>query len=222
MYRLGLRTLGVASVFVYASTAAAQGTGDTAATAALAAAPAAAPTGTPKPISFGILAGITVPSRALSYTAGTGWHAGALLNVDPGWPVSFRLEGAYDGLGSKDVGGNATLQEHFQTNIIRGTINALWHLPLAGDIKPYIIGGIGLYRESSDEKCIADTAGRCAAYNYSLNTISSITHRFGVNAGAGIDMHLTGFWVFSEARWNDISTTSWDSGVPIFSVGLHF
>lgn len=220
MNRLSLYTLGVASTVAYASVAVAQGTGDTTA-AAPAAAPAAmsadAPATSSRPFGVGVLAGATIPTGDLSKGAGTGWHAGAFVTATPEWPVSFRLEGVYDDFGTKDINTGVSAQTaSSHPSIVSGRINGVWHFPMTGDIKPYVIAGVGYYHIMIDGKCSStDTQNPCG-------DVSTSENKFGVNAGAGIDMHLSGFSAFVEARWHDIFTSGSSSQLVPISVGLRF
>jgi hypothetical protein len=74
-------------------------------------------------------------------------------------------------------------------------------------VRPYIIGGGGIYNERCDQ-CEAQT-------------------KFGINGGVGITVPLSGFSTMIEARYHLIfdsdseAGTSNSSFIPI-SVGLHF
>ncbi len=78
------------------------------------------------------------------------------------------------------------------------------NMPTSSGISPYFIGGIGIYNFSIP--------------NSSLDSQS----KFGWNAGAGINMPLSGFKTFIEARYHGVSTeggtTAW---IPI-SFGVMF
>ena len=212
MNRMSLYTLGFASALVYASTAVAQGT----------AAPAPATTaGTPmamasKPFSFGVLGGATVPTGNLSDDAGTGWHLGAFVAADRGWPISFRLEGVYHSFGTKDQSGDG-VTIHEQPSLMAGTLNGVWNFPVGGEIQPYLIAGFGIYRFSDNSTCSSTTAGAC-------NDLagSGSNTRMGINGGVGVNFHLSRFSTFVEARVHQVFTEGESSQMIPISVGIRF
>jgi hypothetical protein len=234
MNHMSLYTLWFASAVLYASSAAAQGTSDSAvAVSALtaASAPTAGTTDTSagasvgviaasRPFSFGVLGGASFHIH-LNNGLGTGWHAGAFATADPGWPISFRLEGVYTQFNyriqhaladSLTLGGKATYTY--------STLDGVWHFPMHGNIRPYLIAGIGIYQLGYDPKCSATPGASCSGYSSS----SQSANYFGVNGGAGITVHLSGFSTFVEARWHSISTSAGSSpaGILPISVGIKF
>ena len=94
-------------------------------------------------------------------------------------PVGLRFDAAYNEFGISDTDGNV--------NIPSFTANAIFKLPTGG-FTPYVIGGAGLYRVG------AELFGQTESEN-----------RFGWNIGGGISMPLSGFKVFVEARYNNVS-----------------
>ena len=151
------------------------------------------------PITFGIVGGATIPVGDLSDVAGTGWHAGALLEWStPTLPVGVRFEGTYHKFGEKD--------ENYP-NIIAGLVNLVWNFPMTQPytVRPYLIGGGGLY------------SYRCDGCSTSNN--------FGLNGGAGLRVPLSGFSTIIEARYhiafNSGAGASNRSFIPI-SVGILF
>jgi hypothetical protein len=186
-----LSLIATTSVLAVASTAAAQELGS--------------------PITFGVVAGVSVPLGDFSDFAETGWHAGALVQWDtPTYPLGIRLEGVYHAFGDK--GAVQTLNQGQQTsgadpNIIVGTLNGVWMFPMTQPyaVRPYLIGGGGIYNK------------RC-------NGCDSQT-KFGLNGGAGITVPLSGFSTIIEARFHIIFDSEAGSSnstfIPI-SVGLLF
>ena len=71
-------------------------------------------------------------------------------------------------------------------------------------IAPYAIGGVGYYRVSSS----------------ATGTVAS--NHFGFNAGAGLDVPLSGFTTFIEARYNRISESGVSTSFVPVTVGVMF
>jgi Outer membrane protein beta-barrel domain len=154
--------------------------------------------GTPS-VGFGVLGGASIPTGDFGNFAGTGWHAGALLDItNSDWPIGFRIDGVYHKFGNKSEG---------NPNMIVGTANALWMFPMTqpATVKPYLIGGVGIYNERCDG-CNSQT-------------------KFGINGGAGLELPLSGLSTIIEARYHLVfdsnAGSSKTSFVPI-SVGILF
>lgn len=153
------------------------------------------------PITFGVVAGASIPLGDFADFAGTGWHAGGLLQWDPPTiPVGFRVDGVYHKFGNKGTNDS-------NPNMIVGTLNAVWMFPMTQPytVRPYLIGGGGIYNERCDG-CDSQT-------------------KFGLNGGAGITVPLSGFSTIIEARFHVVFDSEEGSSnsyfVPI-SVGLLF
>ncbi len=153
------------------------------------------------PVSFGVMGGVSIPLGDYADFAGTGWHAGGLLEWNaPTFPVGIRVEGVYHKFGDKD-------ELDLYPNIIAGLANIVWHFPMTQPytVRPYLIGGGGIYNERCDG-CESQT-------------------KFGLNGGAGISVPLSGFSTIVEARFHIVfdseSGSSNSTFIPI-SVGLLF
>jgi hypothetical protein len=127
------------------------------------------------PVSFGIFAGASVPFGDLSDNyASTGWHAGGLLQWNsPTAPVGIRVDAAYHNFGNS---GTSTANP----SMVVGTINGMWLFPSTSTVRPYLIGGGGIYNERCDQ-CDSQT-------------------KLGVNGGLGVTVPLSGISTIIEAR----------------------
>ena len=161
------------------------------------------------PIAFGIVAGATVPLGDFGDAVKTGWHAGVLAQWNgAAFPLGIRGEVVYHSLGSE----SGTFED-VDFNILTATVNGVFMFPMSGvpTVRPYIIGGGGLYRVGCSDCGDLDSE-----------------NKGGINIGAGIEVPLSGFTSIIEARWHMIfdndDTIADDSNttfVPI-SVGLLF
>lgn len=132
------------------------------------------------PFEIGGAIGAAVPLSDLADFTDMGYNATFIVGYNPVFlPVGIRFDAAYNEFGLKDFDGNV--------NIPSFTANAVFKLPTGG-FTPYAIGGAGLYRPGGD------IAGQSGSEN-----------RFGWNLGGGVSMPLSGFKVFVEARYNNVS-----------------
>ena len=171
----------------------------TAAALAITAASAQAQAGTVlKPVRLGVALGAALPLGDFGQAVNTGYNATATLALQPaGMPLGFRIDAGFNQFGVKGGGANA--------NITGFTGNAVLPFATSYDLGPYVIGGVGYYHES-----LSGTLG------------SGSENHFGFNAGAGINIPLTGFTAFIEARYNRVSETGGSTAFVPITVGVLF
>jgi len=157
--------------------------------------------GTASPVTFGVVAGASIPLGDFGDFAETGWHAGALVEWNsPVFPLGIRVDGVYHAFGDK-----STVESN--ASIVAGTVNGVWLFPMTqpSTVRPYLIGGGGIYNERCDG-CESQT-------------------KFGLNGGAGVSIPLSGFTSIIEARFHIVFDSDAGSSnttfIPI-SVGLLF
>lgn len=132
--------------------------------------------------SFSIAAGATVPVGDAADGMKMGYNLTAGLGIKaPLAPVGFRLEGMFSQMDWK----NAT---QGNTTILAGIANATMSMMPT----TYLIGGLGLYNLRAGDLPAGFT--------------SDPTTKFGINVGAGLNIPLTGFGTFVEARLHYIMT----------------
>jgi hypothetical protein len=135
-----------------------------------------------KPFQLGVAGGGALPMSNLSTTSNTGYNGTVAMGINlPFIPVGLRVDGAYNAFGSKAAGGA-------KLRVMSATGNLVWGLPGIG-VSPYLIGGAGLYLPTVTAPGFASTT----------------EHHFGWNAGAGVNLPLSVFKAFVEARYNRIS-----------------
>lgn len=159
------------------------------------------------PVSFGVFAGASVPLGDFADFASTGWHAGGMLQWNsPSAPIGIRVDGAYH-----DFGVDADFaDQEANPSMIVGTINGVWMFPSTSTVRPYLIGGGGIYNE------------RCSGCDSQT--------KLGLNGGLGITVPLSGITTVIEARFHMVfdsedttggGSTSNTTFIPI-SVGILF
>ena len=135
-----------------------------------------------KPFQLGIAGGGSLPMSDLSNTAKTGYNGTVALGINiPLIPLGLRVDGAYNAFSGKTGVGVAGAKLH----VMSATGNIVWGLPMVG-VSPYLIGGAGLYMPTGTAPGVASTT----------------ENHFGWNAGAGVNLPLSVFKAFVEARYN--------------------
>ena len=152
-----------------------------------------------KPFQLGVAGGGSLPMSDLSNTTNTGYNGTVALGINlPFIPVGLRVDGAYNAFSEKAAGGA-------KLHVMSATGNVVWKLPSIG-VSPYLIGGAGLYMPT----VTAPGAN------------STTEHHFGWNAGAGINLPLTIFKAFVEARYNRVSLDNATMEFVPVTVGIMF
>ena len=169
------------------------------ASVALVAAPASAQLSFLKPISLGIAGGGSLPMSDFSNASNTGYNGTLALAIKaPIIPVGLRFDGAYNMFGAKVGDG--------KLHIASLTGNVMYNLPSIG-ISPYVIGGAGMYSS------VVSASGLPS---------SARANDFGWNAGAGINLPLTMFRAFVEARYNRVSVEGGSMEFVPLTFGIMF
>jgi opacity protein-like surface antigen len=159
------------------------------------------------PVRFGITGGAAIPVGGLSDFVKSGWTAGALVDIGlPLVPVGFRLDGTWNQFSDKALAGGGTGKER----IIAGTANIVYALNSLAMTKFYLIGGVGVYNVKAERTDLIIGGG------------TTTSTKFGVNAGVGVRVQLTGFSTFAEARWHDVITQGNDPKMIPITVGITF
>ena len=150
------------------------------------------------PVRVGIAAGAAFPLSDFGKLANSGYNAtGTLAFNPPELPIGFRADAAYNQFSAK--GASTT-----SSKVASVTGNVVLNMAAGTTATPYLIGGAGWYHVSSN------LAGTGSANN------------FGFDAGAGINIPLTGFTTFIEARYNRVSTTGAATSFIPVTVGVMF
>ncbi len=148
--------------------------------AAIAAAVSTSSAQSTKPVSLGISAGAAIPVSDLGNDYSTGWNATVSLGFNSyGSPLGFRVDGMYNSM-SPQSGVNLP-----DVKISSANANLVYALPGTG-IRPYLIGGAGIYGLKSDFPG------------------ASTTTKLGLNGGIGASFPLSGFNTFVEARLHHV------------------
>lgn len=155
---------------------------------------------------FHLAGGVSIPDGRLNSEANTGWHLSGGVGFSPlTMPVGFRFDASYHRFAFEPVA-RASLGGGADRTVMSGTANAILRIPMTMTSipwSPYVIGGVGLYRND------------CAS---SLDCFEADT-RLGWNLGLGTNMMLFGLNSFVEARWHSMG--GWGEVFPL-TVGVRF
>ena len=176
--------------------------------------PVAAQVAVSSPVRFGVTGGLTVPTGSLSDYSGTGWNAGALVDVGfPLLPLGFRVDAMWQQLPGKLASDGLSTATRF----IDGTLNATYSFGGLSAVNFYFIGGLGVYNVRMEAR--QTTYPPAGAFT---QTTTSSETRFGLNGGAGVRFRLSGMSTFIEARWHDVFTSGRSAQIVPVSVGIVF
>jgi len=143
------------------------------------------------PLKFTLFGGGAIASGSTADLVRTGYTVGGALDLKlPLMPIGLRGEVIYSSFGAKGLsatGANADATE------FGGNLNAVMWIPLptAGLVRPYLTAGPSYSRLE-----ISPTGGPG----------STTAHRWGFNAGGGVQVSLGDLGVRFDARYHRIST----------------
>lgn len=170
-----------------------------AATAAAGTAGAQASVTATKPLSIGVSGGASLPTGDLGNVSNTGWNLNGHLGLaSPAMPISFRGDVGYNNWGAKDFSGN-----RHAWNL---TGNAVYDIPQATGVSPYILGGLGAYKMGASAGSIS----------------SSDSWRFGFQVGGGVKLPLSGFNTFIEAKYVQVNQDGGNAQFVPITFGVMF
>jgi opacity protein-like surface antigen len=151
--------------------------------------------GSTRSVNFGIAAGATFPTGDFGDFYDTGFNVMGTLGFQPAaMPVGLRFDAAYNSFGA-----NGNFDD---AKIISGTANAVLTTSNMAGVKPYLIGGLGVY-------------------NLDAGVGDSET-KFGLNGGGGIEFPLSGFTTYVEARYHSDFTENDNTNYIPLVFGIKF
>jgi opacity protein-like surface antigen len=157
---------------------------------------------------FGGDLGASMPLGDFGDAANAGYHIGGLFEYTPkSMPVSWRGEIAYNRNGLKDSGIDGLDGNFSMLNLVGNAVMPFGDK--AASIRPYAIGGLGIYRVK-------------ASAEFDGVTASQSDTKMGLNAGAGLSFHLSGFESFVETRFNSVFTDGSNMNFMPFTFGIKF
>jgi hypothetical protein len=161
---------------------------------------------TPRPVSFGVSGGLSIPMGDLGDSYSSGFNVTGHIMFRPAsfTNLSFRGDVNFDRFGAKDV-------DDVNFRFLGGTANGIYAFPQStpGMVRPYVLLGVGM----QNSKISVDVG------NGSASNSSTDVHLQG---GAGVNFQLSGFTTFVEAKYvnvfGDGSSVNW---LPV-TFGIRF
>ena len=164
---------------------------------AAAAAPAAAQdaAGT-RAVQLGVQGGISMPMGDFGDAADMGFLVAGTLGMTPAaLPVGLRFD-----VGYQSWGGEGDLS----FSGIHGMGSAVFTIATEGGMRPYLLGGLGVYRMKVD-----------------IGVADATETDLGIHFGGGIDIPLSGMSSYVEARYTNVFGDGDMSFIPIV-FGIRF
>lgn len=172
------------------------------------AAPSARAQGSSAAYSIGANAGLVIPVSDLANSTSSGYTIAATLGMHQSLsPVSFRFEGSFTELPWKD-----NIAQGAKHRIYGFALDGMYNLGTAstnGGL--YLTGGIGYF--GSKDSNLPGLFGGTAE--------TSTNWDFGLNAGLGYYLPLSGFTVYFEGRYRNVFSSTNQVMFPI-TVGVAF
>jgi hypothetical protein len=174
---------------------------------ALITATAALAQGSSTSYSIGANAGLVIPISDLGDFTSSGYTIAATLGMHQALaPIAFRVEGSFTELPWKD-----NLAQGAKRRIYGFALDGMYNLGTASSSGGlYLTGGLGYF--GSKDSDFQTPFG---------NTETSTNWDFGLNAGLGYYLPLSGFTVYFEGRYRNIFSSTNQVMFPI-TVGVAF
>jgi opacity protein-like surface antigen len=175
---------------------------------ALALLPAIAGAQDARSISFGVMGGLSLPMGDLADGVESGFNITGNLYMPLGDKLKLRADLGYEsfaGKGSNSIAG-------FDFNVLSVTGNVIFPLGMEraeGGIRPYLIGGGGLYRGTIKANIVGISD-------------SESSSDLGINVGGGFEFKLSGFTTFAEARFVNVFSDGESSNWIPITFGIRF
>lgn len=157
-----------------------------------------------RPISFGVSGGASIPMGDLGDVADVGYNLGAHVLLMPAsmTHLSFRGDVSFDRWSYKGTGAGLI---NAKSRVLGVTANAIFKSAQEMAIKPYVIGGGGLY----NGKVTSDVLD------------GKSESKLGLQGGGGLEFKLSGFTTFVEAKYVNVFGDASLSYLPV-TFGIRF
>ena len=141
--------------------------------------------------SVGVSAGAAMPTGDFGEVSSVGYNVTGSVGLSmPALPVSFRVDAMLNQFSFKEI-------DDLGTRVLGANANLVYAFPGVA-IRPYVIGGAGMY----NLKATGD------------NIESESQTNFGLNGGLGAQFALAGFKTFAEARYHHVMSKDDETGAP--------
>lgn len=166
----------------------------------------------PRPVSFGLAAGVSLPVGDISDLLDPGFNIQGSLAFQPAViPAGMRAELTFQQLADKEGG-------HFRQ--FAGTVNGMFGLPLP--LSPYFIGGVGIYNNRFTEEDEHHDHGHDHEHEHDDVHGDAVVTRAGINGGLGLRLGMGARAMTLEARLHHVFTDGQTRQIIPISVGFTF
>jgi opacity protein-like surface antigen len=146
-------------------------------------------------VSFGIGGGVSVPQKDAEKAFQNGFNSQGFVRVGLGvLPIALRADFTYQNFDLKSVQYNGPTPGSLAsgTGTVISDLASAQLLLMSGHIRPYLIAGLGAYNVKTELDGAPD--------------LSQSDTKFGVNGGGGVQIELSGFSLYAEARVDNVFT----------------
>lgn len=174
---------------------------------------------------FSAAAGVSFPQGDMGEGLNTGFIVAGAVNLRPvNMPVGFRVEALYTRFGtdSYDMDGDyGSVKASGNVSMLAGSGNVVLGIPTASAVRPYLIGGLGLYHIKGSVKLSIDCP-ECEDFGNGSFNMSDSENKFGLNAGGGVEFRMGTLRSFVEARFHSVFTEEKNANFIPITVGVRF
>ena len=154
-------------------------------------------------VRFGLGGGATAPVGDYKDADKIGWHGlGTVQLALPAVPVEIRVDGLYGRTTHKDISGTAVPGS---TKLYGGLANVVYSIGAGIMMRPYVLGGIGMYHVTVD---VPGTTG------------DETRFAFGVGGGVSVGVGQARFFV--EGRFVSIRESGGSTSFVPITAGVSF
>lgn len=151
-------------------------------------------------LSFGAGGGLTLPLGDFNDVAKLGWHGLAVVGYAPsGSPIGFRGDFMY--------AQNSVDGADGKTKLAGGLVNVTYAFQSKGSVKPYLIGGLGLFNAKVE----------VSGFGSDSETKLAAGGGIGLKFRAGSDASI-----FAESRFINVFTSDNSTNFVPLTIGIQF
>lgn len=149
---------------------------------------------------FGAKAGIALPMGDFGDVAGLGFHLGGQLSLPLQGKLGLRVDLDYGRYGGEDGTGLDNV------SLLGGVANLVYRMETGSELKPYLLGGIGLYNSKFE------------GVGGGLTDETDLA----LNIGIGYDFRFGSSDLFTELRFLSVQTDGSSLNALPIVIGLRF
>lgn len=183
-------------------------------------------------VHVGLATGPSVATGAFGDRVKTGYDLGGYVSYRlPQSPFGLRADIMYNGFDASDALKSRFAVDAGYASVTAGTLDLTMELPHVGPVRPYLIGGGGVYsRQTTLGNFEVGAVGFCDyVWGYCSGESSGLTNgrsrtktQLGLNGGGGVRLPLGAASVFLETQYNTAFTTPNATGIVPIVIGVQW